>query len=356
MDKNGNKAFNYRKYFLTVFVLVFIASYAAFFISDRKNRTAEEPDTAAEETVDSSLPETDISSQDQEEEEQKTRSRTSMNFRDYVDFSTLESDDYINLNQYTNQSLPRTYTTSNTQYTTFASDKVTLGSNKETRVIVIDAGHQVGSRKSDVWLSPYLNPESDSSWKKNSSLLVGCTGEFTDIPEYETTHSIALYVKKALETAGYVVVLSHPDMEEQISGSERAAVANKNNADLMISLHIDSYDSDSRVSGAHAEIPALWDGYPSKNLQYLSSAAAKTIMKEYCNATGIKRRNDREIQNTAMFSFCKCPVFILEMGFSSNEEEDKNMNTVAFQKTIADAILSGVNRYFALIQAYDETH
>ena len=267
-----------------------------------------------------------------------------------IDPSTLNPNDKIDLYYMEDQVLPKVYYTNNTPYTTFSEDNPILGSNKDTRVIVIDAGHQTETRKSDVWLSPYLDPAKDSSWVKNSLLTIGTEGSKTKRPEYETTHEIAEKLKKALEDLGYTVYLSHPDIEEQLSGSQRAMVANKNNADLMISLHCNSYEEDPRQSGAMALIPKIWEGYPSERLAYLSKHAATVILEEYSQATQLKNRGLDPIPKTSMFSFYKVPIILLEMGFSSCPSDDNAMNDPEFQGKMVSGIVAGINKYFSLIE------
>lgn len=277
-----------------------------------------------------------------------------LNLSELIDPETLNPNDKIHLDYMEDQVLPKVYYTSNTPYTTFATDNPVLGSNKDTKVIVIDAGHQKGTRTSNVWLSPYIDPEDSSSWVNNSLLTIGATGVSTKRPEYETTHEVALLLKTKLEALGYTVILSHPDIDEKLSGSERASVANKNNADLMISLHCDSYDEDKTVSGALALVPKIWDGYPSERLSYLSKKAATVILEEYTAATGLKNRGLSPIIKSSMFSFCKVPILLLEMGFSTCPSDDKNMNDAAFQEKMTDGLVNGINKYFSLIELANE--
>lgn len=267
-----------------------------------------------------------------------------------IDPSTLNPNDKIDLYYRIDQVLPTVYESANAHYNTFAQDNPVLGSNKDTRIIVIDAGHQDDTRKSNVWLSPYVDPSKSSSWVYNSLLTIGTEGTKTKIPEYETTHLIADKLKAALEASGYKVLLSHPDVKEQISGAERAAVANKNNADLMISLHCNSYDPDPKQSGALVLVPKIWDGYPSERLEYLSKHAATVILEEYTKETGLKNRGIDPIIKSSMFAFCKVPIILLEMGFSSCPSDDRNMNDAEFQKKMVDGIVNGINKYFSLIE------
>ena len=124
-----------------------------------------------------------------------------IDFSELIDPSTLNPNDRIDLYYMADQTLPKVYYTSATPYTTFADDNPVLGSNINTRVIVIDAGHQEETRKSDVWLSPYLDPSKNDTWVHNSLLTIGATGSSTKIPEHETTHTIAAKLTTAEKRA-----------------------------------------------------------------------------------------------------------------------------------------------------------
>lgn len=258
--------------------------------------------------------------------------------------------DYIYLNKFADEVLPETYSTKGYRfYDGFENDNPAL-TLTDGITIVIDAGHQPETRLSSVWLSPYIDPDLESSWVMKSLLDIGTTGVATKTCEYTVTHAVAAKLKTALEAEGYTVILSHPDLEEKISGAERAAVANKNNADLMISLHCDSYNKDSSVGGASALIPEIWDGYPSERLAYLSKAAADVILDEYTDSTGLKNRGTFPVTKTSMFSFCKIPILLLEMGFMSNPTEDKKLCSDSFQDKIVEGLVNGINRYFRLLK------
>lgn len=256
---------------------------------------------------------------------------------------------YIDYYYGVDQELPQAYSTADYEHYQNWEEDNPLFTLDNGITIVIDAGHQVGTWKSNVWLSPYLDPANSSSWVNNHLMKIGATGSVSGVKEYVITHTVAEKLKAALEKEGYTVILSHPDVNAQISGAERAAVANKNNADLMITLHCDDY-SDSSVSGAGAWVPSdTWDGYPSDRLSYLSYEAGQILIDEYCAATGMKNRGCKRQRDTSMFAFCKVPIVLFEMGYMSNSSDDKNLNSESFQKKIVEGLVNGINKYFDLL-------
>ncbi len=232
-------------------------------------------------------------------------------------------------------------------YTTFATDNPDY-TDLTVKTIVIDPGHQsyTGAKKSDVWLSPYLDPAKSSSWVYNHYQKLGAEGVSTGKAEYTITHTIAKKLKTELEARGYTVILTKSDENVSMLGAERAAVANRNDADLMISLHCDGYDGDSSVSGTLALAPAIWDGYPDKNLSYLSEKAAILLLDSYSQATGLNNRGYQKITSSSIFSFCKVPVVLLEMGYLTNPAEDRLLNSTDFQQKMVEGIANGIDRYF----------
>jgi len=233
-------------------------------------------------------------------------------------------------------------------YTTFSTDNPDY-TDLSTKTVVIDPGHQsyTGSKATDVWLSPYLDPSKSSSWVYNHLPKLGTTGVATKKPEYSITHTIAKKLKEELEARGYTVILTKSDESVTMLGAERAAVANRNNADILISLHCDGYSGDSSVGGTLALTPAIWDGYPDKNLSYLSEKAASVILKHYSEATGLKNRGISKIEDSSIFSFCKVPAVLVELGYLTNPDEDRKLNSTDFQKQMVKGIADGLDRYFA---------
>lgn len=261
--------------------------------------------------------------------------------------------DYVYLDLY-NDPIGIPYEAIDDIYKTFKTDNPNYKNYEEVRTIVIDPGHQsyFGIHPVNIWISPYLNPDEPSSWVNNHLTKLGATGISTGRYEYDIANIVAQKLRTELESRGYRVILTKEETSVLMYGAQRAAVANQCDANLMISLHCDAYGGSdaASVTGSLAQVPELWSGYPDKELQYLSSKAAAIILKQYCEETGMKNRGIQEIDKASMFTFCKVPVFLLEMGYMSNKNDDELLCSSTFQEKMIKGIADGIDIYFSALR------
>ncbi|MBR0306048.1 MAG: N-acetylmuramoyl-L-alanine amidase, partial [Lachnospiraceae bacterium] len=64
--------------------------------------------------------------------------------------------------------------------------------------------------------------------------------------------------------------------------------------------------------------------------------------------TGTKNRGVQKVDNSSAINWCEIPVSVVEMGFLSNPDEDRWLQTEDYQKKIVDGISDAIDRYFAV--------
>ncbi|MGL4992234.1 MAG: N-acetylmuramoyl-L-alanine amidase family protein [Sarcina sp.] len=198
--------------------------------------------------------------------------------------------------------------------------------------ICIDPGHQ---KKGDFKVEE-VAPGSPFTKARVSS---GTKGVATGKWEYEIVLDTANILKNLLEQENKVI-LTRKIHDVNISNKERAEIGNK--SDLCIRLHCDSI-KDSSKRGATILIPAKDSKHTKKIYEDSKKFAIKletNLKKEGIKVNGIFERSD-----ITGFNFSKVPVIILEMGFMSNYEDDRLLNTKSYQEKLMKCMTKSVNEY-----------
>lgn len=209
-----------------------------------------------------------------------------------------------------------------------ATSSVSKFTGKPKARICIDPGHQ---QRGDNSTEP-IGPGAKVTKPKVTG---GAVGVSTKKPEYALMLDISIQLKKYLEDRGFEVLLTRDKNDVNISNSQRAKIANDWNADLFIRLHADSNNSSS-VKGISTLYPAKnsWTG----NIYQKSFEWAQTMHNALITATGRTNRNVVSRTELSGFNWSKVPTILIEMGFLSNPEEDRLLNTSDEQQKIIEAI------------------
>jgi N-acetylmuramoyl-L-alanine amidase len=206
------------------------------------------------------------------------------------------------------------------------------------KVICIDPGHQT---KVNTRTEP-LAPSSSEMKVQNPG---GAQGVYTKVPEYVLNLAVSQKLKVMLERKGYKVVMTRETNNVDLGNVARANIANDAGADLYIRIHADSLDNSS-VKGISVLIPGN-QYIKNKDLLNKSRQAGSKVLSGLISKTGAKSRGIVERNDLTGFNWARVPMMLIEMGFMSNPDEDKLLNTDSYRNNIAQGIFDGIEAYFS---------
>lgn len=214
-------------------------------------------------------------------------------------------------------------------------NKVIFANETEEFKISIDPGHQ----KKGVNL---LEPNAPGSSVRKPKVSSGTRGVNSKKWEYETNLNCSLILKDLLEKENLNVYLTRESNDVNISNSERAILANSQKVDISIKIHCDSIGNSSK-QGASILVPSKNSKY-TKNI-YDKSYEFALCLSESLKEKGIKVNGIFERNDLTGFNWSKVPVVTLEMGFMSNPEEDRLLNTKEYQNKLMIATKDAILKY-----------
>ena len=221
-------------------------------------------------------------------------------------------------------SIQMSQTQNNTQRTNSSNNLVeTTSTPVSGQTIVIDAGHGV----------PDEGAQSS-----------------TGTTEAETNLKISLKVQNLLEQSGCTVILTRSDenaiydvdsntlKQKKISDiRNRVKIGNESSADIFVSIHLNKIPQQQYYG---------WQCFYKEGNEQ-SNKLAKSI-QENLNKS-MQKENNRvamKIDNIYIIKHVEIPTSIVECGFLSNPEEEKQLLDDNYQNRLAWGIYSGIINYF----------
>jgi N-acetylmuramoyl-L-alanine amidase len=192
--------------------------------------------------------------------------------------------------------------------------------------------------------------------------------------EKNITLAVARRLKAALETRLGVRVILTRDGDSTVGLDERAALANNNKADLFVSLHanasmrpapsgaevfylsLDDY-GDAAQRAAHGEsesLPIFGGGTRDIELIPWEMAQARYIQESAALAQAVEASlrervpvSPRSIQQAPLRVLvgANMPAVLVEMGFLSNAEQEKQLRSDGLQNDVVQALVESITRF-----------
>ena len=155
---------------------------------------------------------------------------------------------------------------------------------------------------------------------------------------------MSFLLQEILLDRGYDVVMIRTSHDVDISNAERAAIANSLEADVFVRIHANGSDN-REINGIMTLCQTQENPYNS-HLYSRSRLLAEFVLEQMVYTTGANRRYVWETDTMTGINWCQVPVTIVEMGYMSNEKEDRLLATAEYQQKLAEGIANGIDQYF----------
>lgn len=166
------------------------------------------------------------------------------------------------------------------------------------------------------------------------------------IKEKDYTLDTSLAATEYLRKNNINVVLTRESdlpSNQKLSLSERSSLSNSINADLLVSVHFNSYNGSARGIEAYYKYKDR-NGGTSKTL---ASNVVNSILEKFnLPNRGLKTKvgNDGVTDYYHMIREVKAPAIIIESSFIDNEEDQKLVNTLEKRKSLGTQIGKGIEK------------
>jgi N-acetylmuramoyl-L-alanine amidase len=161
--------------------------------------------------------------------------------------------------------------------------------------------------------------------------------------EYEFNREVARIVKAELQQYKNVeVYFTHAD-ERDVPLSIRTDRANQLKADVFVSIHANAFGSGgwNQASGIETYVHPTAS---AKNVELAKAVQKRLVTLTGRRDRGIKTANFHVLRETTM------PTILTECGFMTNQEEATLLQTSAYRKKCAQAIVSGLVTFYKLMK------
>ena len=168
---------------------------------------------------------------------------------------------------------------------------------------------------------------------------VGAIAPVSGVYEDGLNLAVSFALQKELESRGTDVFLTRSDENslgdtKELDMQERARIIGERESGVVVSIHMNSFPSDSNVWG-----PQVFYQEGSSS----GRALAEAIQAQLNKLTGGTRKISAD--NLYVLRASSVPAVLVECGFLTNAEEEQKLQQTEYQKKIAKAIADGVANY-----------
>jgi len=156
-------------------------------------------------------------------------------------------------------------------------------------------------------------------------------GDYIRTLEKTLNDKVGNKVIDKLKKLGAKLVITRKN-DETVSLKARTDLANKERADIFVSIHFNA--GSSQANGIET--------FKYRNtINPISHKLAENVHKQLIEATNF---TDRGVKTSGFYviRYTNMPAILVELGFITNTEEEKIINTDEFQEKVAHAIVVGI--------------
>ncbi|NMB95309.1 MAG: N-acetylmuramoyl-L-alanine amidase [Clostridiaceae bacterium] len=156
------------------------------------------------------------------------------------------------------------------------------------------------------------------------------------IKEKNLNLDIALRLEKLLKNEGITVHMTRKN-DSYVGLYSRSELANKANADMLVSIHnnADWFNTSGTMTLYYPGSAMKRNGLTSKDL-------AAIIQNEVSSYLGTRNIGIISRTNLAVLRTSKVPAVIVEVGYMTNKNELKKLNTAEYRQKAAEGIRNGI--------------
>ncbi|MFT3952438.1 MAG: leucine-rich repeat protein [Oscillospiraceae bacterium] len=180
-------------------------------------------------------------------------------------------------------------------------------------------------------------------------------GYYAGVSEGTQMWKLSVYLKAELESYGFVVVTTRPDIDDNPDLDVRGTLAGKNGSDLFISLHSNAVAGATRSSASGVEIYySMSDAAANKVFaNKLGSAAASAMGIEFDGSKtrtypGTSGVDYYGVIRYAATTGCKA-AFLIEQGYHTSAKDSAFLVSSEKLKTLAKAEAKAIAQYYGII-------